>query len=72
MKKINVEMKAFQQNIGEPQYHYYTEEFEIENESELYERVMKRIQELEGDSDSIAEPENNYPWYSYEVIDRYF
>ena len=30
---------------------------------------MKRIQELEGDSDSIAEPENNYPWYSYEIID---
>lgn len=60
MKKIKVEMKAFQQNVGEPQYHYYTEEFEIENESELHERVMKRIQELEGDSDSIAEPENNY------------
>lgn len=69
MKKIKVEMKAFQQKVGEPQYHYYTEEFEIENESELHERVMKRIQELEGDSDSIAEPENNYPWYSYEVID---
>ena len=34
MKKIKVEMKAFQQNVGEPQYHYYTEEFEIENESE--------------------------------------
>ena len=44
MKKIKVEMKAFQQNVGEPQYHYYTEEFEIENESELHERVMKRIQ----------------------------
>lgn len=69
MKKIKVEMKAFQQNVGEPQYHYYTEEFEIENESELHERVMKRIQELEGDSDSIAEPENNYPRYSYEAID---
>ena len=69
MKKIKVEMKAFQQNVGEPQYHYYTEEFEIENESELHERVMKRIQELEGDSDSIAEQENNYPWYSYEIVD---
>lgn len=69
MKKIKVEMKAFQQNVGEPQYHYYTEEFEIANESELHERVMKRIQELEGDSDSIAEPENKYPWYAYEVID---
>lgn len=62
-------MKAFQQTVGEPKYHHYTEVFEVADKSELYEKVMKRIQELEGDSDSAAEPENNYPWYSYEIVE---
>ena len=68
--KVKVEMKSFQQTCAEPLFHYYTEEFENEPSETLHDRILKRIQELEGDTDENAFASEGYPWYSYEIVEQ--
>lgn len=62
---MKIKATVFQGTIGtENQFTYHT--FELP-QGATHDEIMQEIQNREGDSNEVAESENGYPWYGYEI-----